>query len=532
MNPMVSATSINRRALFAMIALALVAAAALGSYLALTWRRGLPAPGSEAYEQTTRRFYRGLAGLQVGLVDAARQELIQATELAPGEPAVWADLGLSYLRLGEFEPAAAALERAAKLAPSSSDVAFLSGRLETSRGRRDEGIAHLRRAVELDPRNLHARTALIQEVENAGGPDADAEAQRLLEALVNLQPRNPAVLIERARLAAKRGDAVLLRDSVARLEPFAGTWPPEVIERYRALRQAVSASNTSDAARAVAFLRNVLAREPAYRESRSRVTPSAELVATPITRFLRLATPLATPSAPDTSLTFTRERVGAPSTTPGTALTAFSLDGDQPPAIFAADSRQVTRLDLAGRPLPLPDGFGLNSVLPLDWTHDFKMDLVAVGTGGVRLFVQEPDGTFGDATARASQASGPVNLAATGAWAADIEMDGDLDIVVGVRDATPVVLRNNGDGTWRATQPFPAVRRHFRVRLGRSRRRRRSGCGVHRRSRRAARLCQHPGRTVSINRGTPRQCGRHHVSGTRPRRRRWRARSRHARHDG
>ena len=50
---------------------------------------------------------------------------------------------------------------------------------------------------------------------------------------------------------------------------------------------------------------------------------------------------------------------------------------------------------------------------------------------------------------------------ATGAWAADVEMDGDLDIVVGVRAATPVVLRNNGDGTWRPLQPF---RRRDRVR--------------------------------------------------------------------
>ena len=34
-------------------------------------------------------------------------------------------------------------------------------------------------------------------------------------------------------------------------------------------------------------------------------------------------------------------------------------------------------------------------------------------------------------------------------------MDGDLDIVVGVRAATTLVLRNNGDGTWRPLQPFP-----------------------------------------------------------------------------
>ena len=201
--------STTRSFLLLTIVLALVAAAATGTYLVLNGRRGLPSQGSEAYEQTTRRFYRGLAGIQVGLTDAARQEFVQATELAPGEPAVWANLGLAYLRLGDFDAAAPAIERAAALAPSSSDIAFLMGRLETARGRREEGIANLRRAVALDPRGLHARTALIQEVENAGGPDADHEAQRLLEELVTLQPENAAVLVERARLAAKRGDVAL-----------------------------------------------------------------------------------------------------------------------------------------------------------------------------------------------------------------------------------------------------------------------------------------------------------------------------------
>ena len=202
-------------------------------------RRGLPAQSSDAYEQTTRHFYRGIAGLQVGLTDAARQEFVQATELAPGEPAVWANLGLSYLRLGDFDSATPALARAAALAPSSSDIAFLTGRLDTSRGRRDEGIAQLRRAVELDPKNLFARSALVQEIENAGGPNADTDAQKELEGLVALQPQNPAVLVERARLAAKRNDAGILKDSVGRLAAFTTSWPPEVVERYQALVQIV-----------------------------------------------------------------------------------------------------------------------------------------------------------------------------------------------------------------------------------------------------------------------------------------------------
>ncbi len=473
--------STTRSFLLLTIVLALVAAAATGTYLVLNARRGLPSPGSEAYEQTTRRFYRGLAGIQVGLTDAARQEFVQATELAPGEPAVWANLGLAYLRLGDFDAAAPAVERAAALAPSSSDIAFLMGRLETARGRREEGIASLRRAVALDSRGLHARTALIQEVENAGGPDSDHEAQRLLEELVTLQPENAAVLVERARLAAKRGDVALLQDSVNRLEKFTSAWPPEVVERYRTLQQASSASNAPDAARATAFLRNVLARVPSFRESRARVTQSPELIAEPFTRFLRLTSPQSTPSAPDTALAFARESVGEAPAAPVSTLSAFSLDGNESTAVFAADARHVRRVDAPGPELPFPAGTGsvplpADGLVALDWNHDFRMDLVAAGPGGVRLFIQSADGRFTDETARASGPNGPVSLDATGAWAADVEMDGDLDLVLGVRHALPVVPEKQRR---RHLASDPAIRRSrgdSRVRVGRSRWRRRSGC--------------------------------------------------------
>ena len=232
----------SRRLVWVAVAIVLAIAAA-GGYFVVNSRRGLPSPTSDAFEETTRRFYRGVAALQVGLVDAARQDLAKATELAPGEPAVWANFGLAHLRLGDFDAAAPALERAVQLAPSSGEVAFLMGRLETARGRREEGIAQLRRAVRLDASNLQARTALIQEIENAGGPDADAEAQRLLEELTALQPDNPAVLVERARLAAKRGDSAVLTDSVKRLEKFASAWPPEVVERFQAVQQAVTSGD-------------------------------------------------------------------------------------------------------------------------------------------------------------------------------------------------------------------------------------------------------------------------------------------------
>ena len=50
-----------------------------------------------------------------------------------------------------------------------------------------------------------------------------------------------------------------------------------------------------------------------------------------------------------------------------------------------------------------------------------------------------------------------MNAAYSGAWAADIEADGDLDIVMGQWSGLPTVLRNNGDGTFTSIHPFAGI---------------------------------------------------------------------------
>ena len=95
--------------------------------------------------------------------------------------------------------------------------------------------------------------------------------------------------------------------------------------------------------------------------------------------------------------------------------------------------------------------------MAVDWNNDFKLDLVTASAAGVRLFIQGEGGVFADDTPRAAADATGLAIDASGAWPADIEMDGDLDIVVGVRNASPVVLRNNGDGTWARVEPFAGV---------------------------------------------------------------------------
>ena len=406
-------------------------------------RARVPDPGSPAYEDTTRSFYRALAELQVGLLDDAKRDFGKATELAPGEPAAWANLGLAHLRLGEFEGAKPPIDKAVELDPKSSDLVFLRGRLETSEGKLDEGIADYRRAADLEPRNMRVRYALADEVERAGGPNADAEAQRLLEEILKARPGNIAVLLERARVAAKHGDAAALRDSLRTLEPLSAAWPAAAVEQFRALQAAVAANNFQDAARSVAFLRNVLVRDVTFRESLTAVRTPTELIAEPFERFLKMPSPPAKPSPADDGLAFTREAL------PGTAssLLVTSLDDSGKPAVVTIDDRGVhvgpTTLQIAG----------VTSVAPVDWNRDFKMDLAVAGKSGVRIFTQQPDGSFADATPKA----GGLTADTFGVWAADVEMDGDLDLIAGVRGAAPIVLRNNGDGTWKQLQPFAGV---------------------------------------------------------------------------
>ena len=97
------------------------------------------------------------------------------------------------------------------------------------------------------------------------------------------------------------------------------------------------------------------------------------------------------------------------------------------------------------------------SVLQVDFNYDFKTDLVLAGASGVRFMRQDAPNKFTDVTAATKLPKSVTNVTYTGAWAADIEADGDLDIVMGTKDGAPKVLRNNGDDTFKEIEPFAGI---------------------------------------------------------------------------
>ena len=451
--------------------LALVGVTVVAAVAAAYWftRSAVDSPSSPSaeYGETVRAFYRGLASLEVGLLDDAQEQLARAAELSSEEAAIRANLAIAHVGMGDPDAAAAELAIAESLAPESSAVAFLQGQLASFSAQFDDAVAHYRRAAALDADHLRARFALAQELER-GGSDADLpEARQWLEVVLEGRPENLAVLLERGRWAARAGDGAALTDTIRRLTALSEAWPALAVEQLDGLSAAVADGDLARAATQAQLLRNVLVRTPAFREDQALVSVGAEQIAEPLVRFIRLPSPPATAASPDVTLTYVVEplRSADPSGREPTwaALAVVPSGGDGDAAIFAAGESDVQRVDSAAAATaafdfpagaagtaPTPSG-----LLPLDWNGDYRMDLALAGSAGFRVLAQNEDGSFEEMTPAPAGAAEAGSLASFGAWAADIEMDGDLDVVIGPLAAAPWVMRNNADGTWRPERPFP-----------------------------------------------------------------------------
>lgn len=418
----------------------------------------LPTRSSPQYNELVRTFYIGLAALQVGHDVQADAKLQQFTQLAPSEPAGWANWGLLALRQRNYDTAAERLNKARELAPDNSDIFYLLGLLESGRGNTPEAINDLRKSVELDHNNLIAIYKLAEEVERQGDEKGTEEFQQLVQKILAAQPENLAALVELSRIAAKRGDGETARSTVAKISARSSSWPDEVRQQVVAVEKAVNGGDLRAAATQTTFLRNVLVRLPEYRRNLAAIKPPPGEEAVPFTRFLRLESPVFQTAPADTSINFKPEPV--PGTDQAKWVSAISLSGEGAPVIATGTGSEV-RLS-SGAVLRYPGGThnypaGHEGVLPIDFSYDFKTDLVFASDGGARFFKQNSPSSFTDVTKETKLPAATINRRMLGAATADIEADGDLDVVLEMHEAVPTVLRNNGDGTFVEMYPFPGV---------------------------------------------------------------------------
>lgn len=419
----------------------------------------IPEPGSKHYADLVSAFYVGLAGLQAGEDVRAKQGLTLASQIAPGEPATWADISLLELRQQQYDQALQHAQTARDLAPENSQIHALLGLIESKRGNLAEAIHQLQEAAKLDPANTKALYALAQETERQGSSLGDAEARRVLNAILQAQPNNQAVLLDLARLSAKIGDQRQVSEALVKLQQLSVSWPDPARKQLEIVRTA-AISNVRSAAVQVQFLRNLLVRDAGFRRDLDALRPPAGTVGEPFIRFIKLATPSSLPAPSDTKIEFTRTNTaelfsGKQVTWAG----SFVPDAKSEPRVIWADQYglhldQGTTLSLPGHSAT---SLNRSSVASGDLNYDFRTDIVIANEGGVRIYQQGTSPLFSDVTAKTKLNSQIINARYTGAWLFDVDLDGDLDIVLGTLSGLPVVLRNNGDSSYTVIHPFSAT---------------------------------------------------------------------------
>ena len=382
------------------------------------------------YREAVTAFHTALAALETSQEPLARQKLDRVVALVPQEPAGWANLGLLLLRQQENGPAKERLTKAAELAPQNAAIERLLAIAESRAGNSAESIRHWRRALELAPADVKAAYALAQEVERQGTPESDAEAQRALETLLATSDNLPARL-DAIRLAAKRGDAAAVNKGLDVLAPP---------------RAVVAGAGAGAARRAAPGGRHQPARRRDPRpvpEERPRARaglpprPRAGLDAARRRRRADRAVPRpAEPAAgrraaPDTALQVSATpTVGAAADATWAGVIVANAEAAPAVADAGAGGVRIGGQPIAALHAKVAAPLGPDAVLAADLDYDFRTDLVVASGAGVVFLRQGADGGFTDVTKATTLPASIAGAPARAVWAADVDTDGDLDVVL------------------------------------------------------------------------------------------------------
>ncbi|MDQ3545108.1 MAG: FlgO family outer membrane protein [Verrucomicrobiota bacterium] len=183
----------------------------------------------------------------------AKAALQEAQRLAPeaGET-IFAQAFYEYSVDRDFDRALATLELAARALPNNAQIYWLRGLVERRLGRWDECLRHLKRAIELNPKDGFVR---LRALETASLLRRSGEAQRIADAAIAAIPVQADIFREsKGEVSADEGDLAAARrqlDSIERKDirggsPYLAFVVPLYERNYRAAAQVAEGRPNDD----------------------------------------------------------------------------------------------------------------------------------------------------------------------------------------------------------------------------------------------------------------------------------------------
>lgn len=410
-----------------------------------------PDRSSEAYRTAVSDFFVSLAAIQSDRLLFAVEKMEAVTDQYPQEAAGWANLSVFSMRQGDFDMAESHIGRALDEAPGNAEIIFLAGIIQSRRGNINESVDYLQEAAAMDSTNPKIAFALAEELERQDEEESRSRVFDLLESLLEQQPDNLAVLLELVRTSVKWENRDTLERAMGRLSELSANWPADIQRQFNESRQSILEAGSSNPTFQLAFLSNSLNQLPKFQGDLAAIQIPPTQVGFLITDFAWLPQPETSVAPKDDQLGFTEEGLSQQS---GLELAKpISLSDRSTSDWITVKNGMATVNDSISLEFPGSPN-STNSVITIDYDYDFLNDLVFAGSAGLKIFQQQADSSFSEITTSAKLPANYTQKAYYGGWARDVDLDGDLDLVMSPQKGPVEVLRNNGDGTFSPADLF------------------------------------------------------------------------------
>ncbi len=410
---------------------------------------------SVSYEQAVSDFYMSLGASQTDQTRFAFNKMNDVATAYPEEPAAWANLGVYAMRQGNYDLAKDRIERAIELQPNNADLLYLGGLIISRQGDLSAAIDLLRRAVTNEPEHIRANYALVQEIEREDDTANADEIIEILEKLIQLIPDNQVVQLELVRVGVKERDLNLVEKYLVQIEESINDTEPDIRDQFEIVKTLFEEQNYTDLSLELSFLRSGLESTPQFQQDLLQIQLPPTDVGFLIPEFLYLPIPEVSVSSPDLMMTFEKLPIDLLVESAGWVKGATLLEDSPPFPISVSEGQLIidgqTRLSFPGT---TDDKLPINAITEIDYNYSFRNDLAMAGSEGFKLYRLNDDQTFTDVTNEIGLSNSIITQSYKSVWPLDVEMDGDLDLLLAVDEGRPTLLRNNGDGTFAEQYPF------------------------------------------------------------------------------